>query len=115
MKFATFAVGRNGRAELRGMLDSLDLSAVENRVAQSALWDTFEPFLIGAPGFGAGRRVEVPLSKSRVTAASTIAGGDADRAAAASAFTQAELDALAARGIKPWDPEARAALKKLGW
>ena len=49
----------------------------------------------------------------RVTAASSILAGDPARAAAAAAFTQDELDALAEQNIKPWDPEARAALKVL--
>ena len=47
-----------------------------------------------------------------MTAASILAG-DPARAAAAAAFTQDELDALAEQNIKPWDPEARAALKVL--
>lgn len=89
-------------------------------LAESALWDTLEPFLIGMSGFGAGRRVATQHSKAseptqRVTAASSIHAGDPARAAAASAFTQTELDALAAQGIKPWGTEARAALKALGW
>ena len=49
----------------------------------------------------------------RVTAATSIAAGDPTRAAAAAAFTQNELDALAMMGVKPWDPVARDALEKL--
>jgi hypothetical protein len=81
---------------------------------ESALWDSLEPYIIGQKGFGAGsrRRVDQGAGGERVTAASSIRGGDPARAAAASAFTQAELDALS-RGIKPWDPQANAALKKL--
>ena len=30
-------------------------------LAESAFWDTLEPFLVGRPGFGSGRQVEVPL------------------------------------------------------
>ena len=92
-------------------------------LAESALWDTVEPFLMfGMFGFGAGRQsVKTRSSASgrgdplRVTAASSVLAGDPTRARLASAFTQAELDALAAHGIKPWDPEAQAALKSLGW
>ena len=91
-------------------------------LAHSAFWDTLEPFLVGTPGFGAGKRVPSKLPRAveeepvhRVTAASSVRMGDPVRAAAASAFTQRELDALAAQGIKPWDPEARAALEALGW
>jgi hypothetical protein len=86
-------------------------------LVESALWDTIEPFLIGQAGFGAGEQVWVnppgaSRGEERVTAASSVRAGD-PRAAAASAFTQAELDVLAAHGIKPWDPEAQAALKRL--
>lgn len=90
---------------------SLPLGFLMNLV-ESALWDTLEPFLVGKPGFGAG--LQVPMaSTERVTAASSVLAGDSLRAAAASAFTQVELDTLASHGIKPWDPEARAALKKI--
>ena len=93
-------------------------------LVESALWDTFEPFLIGQEGFGQGTAKLKPLSSKaassasdppaqRVTAASSILAGDPARAAAAAAFTQDELDALAEQNIKPWDPEARAALKVL--
>ena len=81
-------------------------------LAESALWDTLEPFSpLAKAGFGAGTRV--PVRGERVTAASSIAAGDPTRGAAASAFTQLELDTLARAGIKPWDASARAALKKL--
>ena len=86
-------------------------------LVESALWDTLEPFLVGKPGFGAGQQVEVHrecgASGERVTAASSVLAGDPSRAAAASAFTQLELDTLAAHGLKPWDPEAQAALTVL--
>ena len=49
----------------------------------------------------------------RMTAAAAIASGDPVRGAAASAFTQKELDALACIGVKPWEPQAREALEKL--
>ena len=49
----------------------------------------------------------------RMTAAAAVASGDPVRGAAASAFTQKELDALAVLGIKPWEPKAREALEKL--
>ena len=93
-------------------------------LVDSALWDTIEPFLVGQPGFGRGRqvpsrapkgsqpgeRVTAASPSERVTAASSILAGDPTRAAAASAFTQAEIDMLQQQGMKPWDPEARAAL-----
>ena len=83
-------------------------------LAESAMWDTFEPFLVGQPGFGAGTQIpHPPDGVQRVTAASAIRKGDPDRAAAASAFTQAELDALTAQGIMPWDAKAKEALRKL--
>ena len=85
-------------------------------MVEASLWDTVEPKLVSWwRGFW---RIEVrpPLATAeRVTARSSVLAGDPARAAAASAFTQEELDALAAAGIKPWDPAAQAALKRLGW
>lgn len=93
-------------------LCSLLLGGLQN-LAQSALWDTLEPFLVGDPDHGRGVQRLVPQSSQRVTATSSIRGGDPTRGAAASAFTQHELDQLAARGIQPWDPAAQEALKRL--
>ena len=96
-------------------------------LVEGALWDTLEPFLIGQEGFGQGTEKVVQRSTGtkpsgsaaeegpRVTAASAVHSGDPTKAVAASAFTQAELDVLASNGVMPWDPQARAALEKLGY
>ena len=91
-------------------------------LAHSAFWDALEPKLIGKEGFGTGEVRKVPrrpmdgvnvASAHRVTAATAVASGDPQRGAAASAFTQAELDIMTLHGIQPWDPQARDALKRL--
>ena len=89
-------------------------------LAHSAFWDALEPKLIGKERFGAGEIRRVPrrqsdgvATASRVTAATAVAAGDPQKGAAASAFTQAELDTLTLHGIQPWDPQAQDALKRL--
>ena len=85
-------------------------------LAESALWDTMEPFIFGQEGFGEGKKQPVKLSSQdaqRMNAAASVKAGDPARAAAASAFTQKELDALAAKGFKPDD--LAALQKKLGY
>ena len=98
-------------------------------LAHSAFWDALEPKIIGKEGFGQGKARAMKIdtngkpmdpqdlalaqSIARVTAASSIASGDPAKGAAAAAFTQSELDILASKGIRPWDPAAQAALKRL--
>ena len=67
----------------------LPLGFLQNLV-QSALWDSFEPLLIGDPTHGVGmvRQIPIPSAPSEFT-------------------KQEEVELLAARG----DPNAQAALK----
>ena len=113
------ALSQEGWTGITLLLLSLVLGFLMN-LSEAALWDTVEPLLAEL-----ARRIWRGWSKAptqpgackaeRVTARASILAGDPARAAAATAFTQAELDALGAAGIKPWDPQAQAALKRLGW
>lgn len=97
-----------GWSGYRLLVFSLPVGFLQNLVL-GALWDTLEPVICNLTGLGEVERVE--REDKRVTAASSIRAGDPTRGAAAAAFTQEELDRLAAHDKRPWDADVLAAVK----
>lgn len=97
-----------GWSGLSLLVMTLPVGFLQNLVL-GALWDTLEPVLCTLTGLGEVERVK--KAAQRVTAASSIRAGNPARGAAAAAFTQQELDRLAAHDKRPWDPDVQACVR----